>query len=181
MAKDWNYKPGEWNLICDVCGKKMKSSSARHRWDGLIVCDEDFEHRHAQDFLRVRSDKITVPFTRPIAAEAFRHTTPWDEDNPPFLNTVTVGDSFTSVTSYQGVFSDSVSISDLARLNGALHLGDAGDTVVVVDSLFISNDAVPYFSDGASTGSSGSIWHNNYIDSTYFEDTYVANSLTAIT
>lgn len=71
MSKDWNYKSGEWNLICDVCGKKMKSSHARHRWDGLIVCDADFEHRHVQDFIKVKSDKITVPFTRPRPEDTF--------------------------------------------------------------------------------------------------------------
>lgn len=71
MSKDWTYKSGEWNLICDVCGKKMKSSHARHRWDGLIVCDEDFEHRHVQDFIKVKSDKISVPFTRPQSDDTF--------------------------------------------------------------------------------------------------------------
>ena len=71
MAKDWNYSSGDWLAICDVCGKKMKASHARHRWDGLIVCDADFEHRHAQDFIKVRQDKITVPFTRPRPQDVF--------------------------------------------------------------------------------------------------------------
>lgn len=71
MSKDWYYKSSEWLVICDVCGKKMKSSHARHRWDGLIVCDEDFEHRHPQDFIKVRHDKITVPFTRPRPEDVF--------------------------------------------------------------------------------------------------------------
>jgi hypothetical protein len=75
MSKDWYYKSSEWNVICDVCGKKMKSSHARHRWDGLIVCDEDFEHRHPQDFIKVKQDKITVPFTRPRPEDVFTDVT----------------------------------------------------------------------------------------------------------
>lgn len=71
MSKDWNYKSGDWWAICDVCGRKMKASHARHRWDGLIVCDEDFEHRHPQDFIKVRQDKVTVPFIRPRPQDTF--------------------------------------------------------------------------------------------------------------
>ena len=65
MSKGWSYSPGEWYVTCDVCGKKMKSSKARHRWDGFLVCDADFEHRHPQDFLKVKPDNQTVPFSRP--------------------------------------------------------------------------------------------------------------------
>ena len=28
MAKDWTYKSGQWNLVCDVCGKKIKAGEA---------------------------------------------------------------------------------------------------------------------------------------------------------
>lgn len=71
MSKDWNYKSGDYWVICDVCGKKIKASHAKHRWDGFIVCDKDFEHRHSQDFIKVRQDKITVPFQRPRPADIF--------------------------------------------------------------------------------------------------------------
>jgi hypothetical protein len=37
---------------------------SKRRWDGLIVCPKDFEHRHPQDFVRARADKIAVPFSR---------------------------------------------------------------------------------------------------------------------
>lgn len=71
MGKDWNYKSGDYWIICDVCGKKIKASHSKHRWDGFIVCDKDFEHRHSQDFIKVRQDKITVPFQRPRPADIF--------------------------------------------------------------------------------------------------------------
>ena len=65
------YILGQWNVICDVCSKKIKSGLAKQRWDGFIVCPEDFEFRHPQDFVRARQDKISVPFSRPIPNEIF--------------------------------------------------------------------------------------------------------------
>ena len=65
------YKAGEWNVTCDVCSRKIKSGQARKRWDGFIVCPEDYETRHPQDFVRARQDKISVPFTRPIPILTF--------------------------------------------------------------------------------------------------------------
>ena len=65
------YISGEWNLICDVCGKKIKSGKSRHRWDGFVVCEKDWEERHSQDFVRARQDKISVPFTRPRPVDVF--------------------------------------------------------------------------------------------------------------
>ena len=70
MKKNY-FVSGEWNITCDVCSKKIKASEAYHRWDGLLVCHDDFEQRHEQDFVRARQDKITVPFTRPIPEYVF--------------------------------------------------------------------------------------------------------------
>ena len=51
MKKEFdNYKKGDWNVICDVCGCKMKHSESRKRWDGMLVCGEDWERRHPNDF-----------------------------------------------------------------------------------------------------------------------------------
>lgn len=60
------YKSGDWNVTCDVCSRKIKASESKRRWDGFIVCADDFEMRHPQDFVRARQDKISVPFMRPI-------------------------------------------------------------------------------------------------------------------
>ena len=70
MSKN-NYKTGDWNIICDVCSKKIKASDAKQRWDRLVVCPDDFEHRHPQDYVRAKTDKITVPFTRPRPPDIF--------------------------------------------------------------------------------------------------------------
>jgi hypothetical protein len=52
---------GQWNVICDVCGFEFKSNEVRKRWDGLIVCDDDFELDHPQKYIRGRSDPQPVP------------------------------------------------------------------------------------------------------------------------
>lgn len=65
------YKPGAWNCICQVCGGKYKSDEVKKRWDGLIVCKEDFETRHILDFLKVREDDPAVPFVAPEPADNF--------------------------------------------------------------------------------------------------------------
>ena len=70
MSKNY-FISGEFNVTCDICSKKIKAHEAKQRWDGLVVCPDDFEHRHEQDYVRARVDKITVPFSRPIPPEIF--------------------------------------------------------------------------------------------------------------
>lgn len=62
---------GKWNAICDVCGCKFKSSDLMQRWDGLMVCSKDFEARHPQDFLRVRTDTPAIPWSRPVGEDTY--------------------------------------------------------------------------------------------------------------
>ena len=59
------YKKGTWAAICDVCGFEFKSDELRKNWKGLIVCREDYEQRHPQEFIRARHEDTTVPWTRP--------------------------------------------------------------------------------------------------------------------
>ena len=66
-----HFISGEWNVTCDVCSKKIKSHEARKRWDGFIVCQDDYEIRQPQDFVKAQTDKITVPFVRPIPEYIF--------------------------------------------------------------------------------------------------------------
>ena len=82
------YISGEWNLICDVCGKKVKANKAKHRWDGFVVCPSDFEYRHEQDFVRAIQDKISIPFTRPRPADVFTNITYEDTGNGAYCTIV---------------------------------------------------------------------------------------------
>ena len=65
------FKLGDWNAICDVCGFKRKASEMRKRWDGRMVCEEDFEYRQPQDFVRGVPDNQAVAWTRPDTAPVF--------------------------------------------------------------------------------------------------------------
>lgn len=70
MKKNF-YISGSHNITCDVCSRKIKAHEAKQRWDGFIVCPDDYETRQPQDFVKAQTDKITVPFTRPIPTEIF--------------------------------------------------------------------------------------------------------------
>jgi hypothetical protein len=59
------YVAGDQWKICEVCGFKTRSSQTFRRWDGVYVCEADFETRHPQDFVRGRRDRISVPAPRP--------------------------------------------------------------------------------------------------------------------
>lgn len=65
------YKPGQWKAICDVCGFEFYSSELKKRWDGLMVCHEDFEHDHPQKFLKVKEYSVGVPWSRPEPEDEF--------------------------------------------------------------------------------------------------------------
>lgn len=59
-----NYEKGQWNAVCDVCGFEFKAKELKKRWDGFMVCKEDFEVRHSLDFQRAREERVSVPWTR---------------------------------------------------------------------------------------------------------------------
>jgi hypothetical protein len=54
------YIPGSHWAICDFCTSQFRASDLKKTWDGWWVCDDDFEHRHPQDFLRVKEEHIYV-------------------------------------------------------------------------------------------------------------------------
>ena len=65
------WTTGTWNIICDVCGFRFKANEIKHRWDGLVVCKEDYEERHPMDLFKAREEKTGVPFTRPEPTDQF--------------------------------------------------------------------------------------------------------------
>ncbi len=65
------YLQGSWNVVCQSCGMQFKSDELRKRWDGLWVCEADFESRHPQEFLRVRPDRQSPPWLAPEPEDVF--------------------------------------------------------------------------------------------------------------
>ena len=71
MGRADYYKDGDYNAICDECGKKFKFSKLKKRWDGLFVCERDWEPRHPQDYVKGIRDNMSVPISRPEAGNNF--------------------------------------------------------------------------------------------------------------
>ena len=65
------FVSGDWNVICDVSGFKVKASQTRRQWNNLRVRESEFEERHPQDFVRGVPDHQTVPFARPESTDVF--------------------------------------------------------------------------------------------------------------
>lgn len=65
------YAQGDANAICDVCGFEFKHSQLRKRWDGAMVCSDDYETRHPQDFLRAGRVSRPVRNARPEGEDVF--------------------------------------------------------------------------------------------------------------
>jgi hypothetical protein len=66
-----HYVSGDWQAVCDACGKKFKASKLIKRWDGLMVCQADWEPRHPQDFVRAKADLQAPKWTRPESSDTF--------------------------------------------------------------------------------------------------------------
>jgi hypothetical protein len=62
---------GEYNVTCDRCGRKLKSSQVSKEWTGLIVCRSCLDERHPQDYVRGVRDNMQVPVARPYPALSF--------------------------------------------------------------------------------------------------------------
>ena len=65
------WKPGRWSAICDRCGFRYHSDAILKEWTGLMVCNPCHDSRHPQDFIRVRSEHVVPPWTRPEPIDIF--------------------------------------------------------------------------------------------------------------
>jgi len=68
MSRNY-FKSGDFNAICDSCGFKFKGSQLKQRWDGFMVCADDWEQRHIADFIRAPKPIVALPWTRPRPTE----------------------------------------------------------------------------------------------------------------
>ena len=124
------YIPGDYWIICDRCGFKVRRSNSRKEWTGALVCKKCWEPRHPQDFVKAKADKQAVPDPRP--------------DTQTMLATTRVkvagseGDSTIDVNSISGISdNDSIGITlDSGTVQWTTVDGTpSGDTVTLADSL----------------------------------------------
>lgn len=52
------FDPGNHWVQCDRCSAAIRAKDAMITWDNLVVCPDDWEIRHPQDFVRGRLDDI---------------------------------------------------------------------------------------------------------------------------
>lgn len=71
MSYQSNYIRGNWKAICESCGRIVKASELRQRWDGFMVDNKCWEARQPQDFVRGVADYQAPPFTRPEQSNVF--------------------------------------------------------------------------------------------------------------
>jgi hypothetical protein len=188
MSKGWNYSSGDWLIQCDVCSKKIKASEAKHRWDGFIVCSDDYENRHPQDFIRAKMDKISVPFTRPRSVDVFIEKvaltdsvfasddagmSEYMENYSSYFSEDYIVPSNTSVSilvTYLRSFADSATLVDTSYNTVRKNLTD---TLSLSEILTVEMSKSKNFNDPVTTTDSGYLLWNDYIDATYFVSDYV--------
>ena len=189
-----HYVSGQFNVICDVCGKKIKAGEAKHRWDGFVVCPSDFEYRHEQDFVRARQDKISVPFTRPRPVDSFRELISYqdivivsdddhfddymvyDVSNKYFLEDYILDQiAFTITMKWNRPFEDTITIVESCDHQLTKPFTDS---VSILDSVFIGSVYRSTFSDTVALSDQGSIFQTTYVDGTYFSEQYVGTIYT---
>ncbi len=71
MSNIGYYKQGDNNAICDRCGRPFKASQLKKTWDGLWVCERDWEPRHPQDYVKAIKEDLTVAVHRPDSEPTF--------------------------------------------------------------------------------------------------------------
>jgi len=127
MGRSDFLKLGDWNVICDRCGKSRKASDCRYTWDELFVCsDKCWEPRQQQDFVVGIPDHQSVPIARPDVENAMGSTT--------VLTTATRNATSIDITSISGLVDDDP--IGIEMDGGAMHWTfingtPAGNTVIL--------------------------------------------------
>ena len=74
------FQANEHWVTCDRCGFEYRASEMKKQWDGLVVCPQDYEPRHPQDFVRAVADDIGAKgLVRPQVAGTTRDTNDFSE------------------------------------------------------------------------------------------------------
>jgi len=65
MTTKTNMRSYEYNAVCDSCGFVFKNTELKQRWDGFMVCKDDWETRNIADFYQTPIDTHVLPWSRP--------------------------------------------------------------------------------------------------------------------
>ena len=59
-SRNPGFQEGNNWAVCDSCGMEFRADKLQWRWDGALVCEDDWEPRHAQDYVRTKTDQIAA-------------------------------------------------------------------------------------------------------------------------
>lgn len=62
---------GDYNVISERSGQKLKRSQCRFTWDGFLVGNDEWEEKQPQIDLRGRDEQIAVEDARPRQEDTF--------------------------------------------------------------------------------------------------------------
>lgn len=74
MGRADYLKLGDNNAICFECGRKRKASELKKHWQGYYICEEHWEPRHPQDYVKAIQEKPTPAWSQPGGADIFAAT-----------------------------------------------------------------------------------------------------------
>jgi hypothetical protein len=79
------FELGQWNALCQRCGRKYKARQIRLEWTGLRVCHGPsttgcWEPQQPQDFVKGRADRQAPAWSSPEAPDTFVVPGPPDTD-----------------------------------------------------------------------------------------------------
>ena len=180
MSYQPTYVSGDYKADCDVCGRTYKASKLRKRWDGLMVCEGDFENRQPQDFVRAKADLQAPPWTRPEPSDTFiQIVANWVVPNQ--YDSVNVSDSeFESDIMYDTVLDSTTGTTDVfggmqyLKLLG-LQEDNASINGTALNVLALNGNATVYSSDTVSTDS----WHVQVTPGTYLDSVTPSESFSS--
>lgn len=76
MPRTGYWDAGNWNAVCDQCGRRFKATRLYQEWDKLRVCETCLDPRHPQELKRPMVDPKPVPWSRPQAPLQFVNPNP---------------------------------------------------------------------------------------------------------
>ena len=89
MSYTPDLRPNRWTTLCAVCGFRFNSNELKERWDGVMVCDKDWEPRNVLDFFKIPAEDISVPWTYPEHLTLTNYASITATDSP-YTATVTI-------------------------------------------------------------------------------------------
>jgi hypothetical protein len=179
---------GQWNTICDRCGFKFKASELKKDWQGLMVCEKDFELRNPQDFIRIRPERISPPWVRPESTDAFIETQGLfdtftmlsdgmvqDYIDPTYFLEDYIGPRVVLQIGFFRDFNEPVTLTENLQLDVSSSLAETVSFTETFMASFVTEETV---TDTATFTDAGEAILTDYVESGYFAELYVGSYTT---